>query len=180
MTRNKYLRIAAAAFVALILGGCATSPQAPPPKFQWGQPVEFEGMKFDFNSARTASSFRNWINQTTYASDVFVIIEVALVNKTGAALPTHFQPAFQLVDDSGTRYVPDAMNTSMINMGKPGRAQFPQNLNPNTKLTQEIVFSVPRQKYAVQVIVPSRASVGFGGAITASGPYFLFDIASQL
>lgn len=178
--RRKCLGLAYTAFMGAMLVGCATPPPAQAPRLPWGQSVEFEGIKFDFNSARIASSFTNWVNQRTPAADAFVIVEVTMVNKTGSPLPHHFQPIFRLLDASGAIYEPNVQHSIMINMQKPGRVTYGQNMNPNTNLKQEIVFEVPRQKYVLQVIVPSRATVGFAGSITSSGPYFVYDISSQL
>lgn len=181
MTRRKKIKIATAGLIVAVLGGCATPPPpAQAPKYQWGQVVDFESLSFEFNSARTTSYFTNWVNQRTTAADAFVVVEVTVVNKTGAPLPLHFQPMFRLRDSKGAIYEPDLQNSMMINMQRPGRVPYGQSMNPNIKLKQELVFSVPKQGYSVQVIVPSRARVGFGGSITSSGPYFLYDISSQL
>jgi len=166
--------------IGVLLVGCVTPTPAQAPTFLWGQSVEFEGMLFDFNSARTTLYFTNWRNQRTTAADSFVIVEVTMMNKTGSPLPHHFQPVFRLLDASGAIYEPHRHHTNMINMRKPGRVSLGENMNPNTNLKQELVFDVPRRKYVLQVIVPSRARVGFGGSITSSGPYFIFDISSQL
>ena len=72
------------------------------------------------------------------------------------------------------------MKTISINMNKPGRSTAGQNINPNVSITKEIVFEVPPQKYEVQVIMPTSAKVGFNGSVVTSGPYFLYDIGSQL
>ena len=166
---------------AFLLVACATPTLAPKltPKFSWGQPVDFEGVSFRFNSARTTTSFTNWINQRTRSADSFLIIDVTMINKTGVPMPLHFQPVFRLMDDSGAIYEPDVQHSIMINMQQPGRIAYGSNMNPNTNITQEIVFEVPRRKYLLQVIVPNRARVGFGGSTTSSGLYFLYDISSQ-
>ena len=49
-------------------------------------------------------------------------------------------------------------------------------MNPNTKLSKEIVFDVPENTYTLQVVTPNRATVGFAGSINTFGPYFFFDI----
>lgn len=181
INRRKIVKIAASIPSVLVFGGCATPlPPAQAPYFQWGQLVDFESISFEFNSARVASFFTNWLNQRTIAADTFVIVEVTVINRTGAPLPLHFQPIFRLRDSTGAIYEPDTQKTMMINMHRPGRVPFGQSMNPNTKLKQEIVFTVPKQDYSIQVILPSRARVGFGGGITSSGPYFLYDISSQL
>ena len=184
-TRRNFLETGATVLYLGALGGCGTPVQAPAqapraPRFQWGQPVEFESIRFQFNSARIASSFTNWVNQRTQAAETFVIVDVTITNRTGAPLPIHFQPIFRLLDGTGAIYEPDLQNSIMINMQKPGRATYGENMNPNTNFKQEIVFSVPKRSYVVQVIVPSRARVGFGGAVTSSGLYFLYEISSQL
>ena len=179
INRRKYINFATLVIFAGAVGGCATPP-ASAPRFQWGQQVEFESIGFEFNSARTTTSFTNWVNQRTQAADTFVIVEVTMVNRTKSPLPMHFQPVFRLTDQSGAIYEPDLQSTMMINMNKPGRLTFGQNMNPNTSIKTELVFSVPNKKYLVQVIVPGSARTGFGGAITSSGPFFLYDISSQL
>lgn len=180
LSRRRVVKIVSLSLISALVGGCATPQSARAPTFQWGQSVEFEGIRFDFNSARTASSFTNWLNQITIAANTFVIIDVTLVNKTGSPLPSHFQPIFRLLDSSGAIYEPDVQKTLMINMQKSGRVAYGQNMNPNTSLKQEIVFEVPKQTYVVQVIVPNHAQVGFAGEIKYSGPYFLYDISSQI
>jgi hypothetical protein len=139
-------------------------------------------LSFSFVSARAAPSFTNWGNQVTRAgSDSFVIVEVTVMNKTGAPLPHQFQPIFRLLDETGALYEPDLMHPISINMQKPGRPAHGQNMNPNRALRQEIVFDVPAgRKYVAQVIAPNRARVVFAGGIASSGPYFLYDISGQL
>ena len=180
--RHAKFILAAALLSGPMLQGCATyGPPAPAPTFVWGQPVDFEGFSFDVTSARTTDYFRNWVGQVTRAGDNFVIVEVNMVNRSGAPLPMHLQPIFRLVDKSGAIYEPSVQHTMMINMGKPGRLSAGANMNPNVKIKQEIVFEVPRQTgYLLQGIVPRRANVGFAGNITSSGPYFSMDISSQL
>jgi hypothetical protein len=182
-SRNAKFILATALLSGFMLQGCATYvPPPPAPKFTWGQSVDFEGFSFNFTSATTASSFRNWVNQETRAGDSFVIVEVNMVNKSGAPLPMHLQPIFSLIDASGTVYEPNVQDTIMINMGKSGRLSPGMNMNPNVKTKQEIVFEVPRLTtgYAIRCIVPTRARVGFAGSITSYGPYFSMDISSRL
>lgn len=179
-TRRNFMILLSTFSIGALLWGCAAPPPAQAPRFPWGQPVDFDGISFDFNSARTDTSFTNWLNQQTIAADAFVIVEVTMMNKTGSPLPRHFQPVFRLLDSTGAIYEPHPGNTMMINLRKPGRVSSFQNMNPNTNLKQELVFEVPRRKYDLQVIVPSRARVGFAGSVTSIGPYFLLDIASQL
>lgn len=179
-TRRNCIFLVSALSSGAFLWGCAASPPAQAPRFPWGQRVEFEGLLFDFKSARTASSFTNWLNQRTTAADAFVIVEVTMVNRTGSPLAHHFQPTFRLLDSVGATYEPDLQKTIAINMQKPGRVSYGQNMNPNTAMKQELVFEVPRKAYVLQVILPSRARVGFGGSVTSSGPYFIVDISSQL
>ena len=176
--RRTLLACSAASF--LVACAAPLIPAKPAPKFAWGQPVVFEGVTFNFNSARTTPSFTNWVNQRTNAAESFLIVEVTMVNKTGSPMPHHFQPIFRLMDDSGAVYEPHVQHSVMINMQQPGRIEYGSNMNPNTNIKQEIVFEVPRRKYMLQVIVPNRARVGFGGSITSSGSYFLYDISSQL
>ena len=169
-----------------LVAGCASAPpSAPPvavqaPKYSWGSPVEFENMYFEFNAAQTVTSFRNWVNQTTYADEAFIIVNVTMMNKTNAPLPFHFQPIYRLLDSAGAIYEPHQQHTIGINMGRPGRGPYGQSMNPNTRLSRELVFEVPRKKYELQVLVPSRASVGFAGNVSSSGRFFIYEISSQL
>ena len=177
---RNYLAALFIAIAGLMLQGCAAPTTAHVPHFQWGQPVEFKGMLFTFNSARTDSYFTNWLDKSTTATDAFVIVDVTIMNKTGAPLPHHLQPIFRLIDASGATYEPHLMNSIAINMQKPGRPTYGQSMNPNTNLRQEIVFEAPRKKYVLQVIIPNQARLGFAGSVTSSGPYFIYDISSQL
>lgn len=181
-TINHYIRLFCATILLSITTGCATTTlaQQKEQSFHWGEPVNFGDIIFHFNSVRRDSYFTNWLNQRTLAADQFVIIDVTLINKTGAPLPYHLQPIFRLRDNTGAVYEPDTTNTTMINILKPGRVDPGHNINPNTETKQELVFSVPNKDYVLQVIVPNRARLGFGGSITSAGPYFLYDINSQL
>jgi hypothetical protein len=141
----------------------------------------FEGMLFEFRSVVSAPSFRNWVNQETVAAEPFVILDLMITNQTGGPLAWHFQPIFRLLDAGGAIYEPHQQHTMMINLQKSGRVPVAgENMNPNTPLRKELVFEVPKKKYELQVIVPNRARVGFGGSVTSSGLYFIYDIPSQL
>lgn len=183
------------ALLALLMGACASpaslhpirdepvtkKPVAQAPRFQWGQAVQFEGMNFTFKWARTTPWFANFVNQRTQAADSFVIVEVTMVNETGSALAVHAQPVFQLVDEAGTVYEVDRMKGIAINMRQPGRAEYGQAINPHGKQVQEVVFDVSAsRKYVLQVTVPDSAKVRADGSIAVSGPYFTYDISSQL
>lgn len=159
-------------------GGTASVSQAPAQvtRFQWGQPVDFEGWTFDFQNARYTGLFTNWLNQPTYGTN-FLIVDVVITNRTGQPQPAHFQPIFRLVDSSGALYEPSELHTAMINMQKSGHSQTGQSVNPNISLRKEIVFEAPRGAYQMHVITPNRARAGFGGTITSRGPYFYMDLA---
>lgn len=165
---------------ALLIVGCAASVVRPAPQFTWGQSIDFQNVHFDFNSAEVASSFTNFVNQRTYSSDTFVIVDVTMINKSDKPRRSNFSPNFSLIDSAGATYALDAMKTIQINMAKPGRAVVGQDMNPNVKVRQQLVFEAPKQKYKLQVLVPNSAEVGFNGAINLSGPYFLVDIGPQL
>ena len=179
-----------ASSTAFVLVACTTptlplrqttqAPEGRAPKFSWGQTVDFEGVSFRFNSARITPYYTNWIGQQTSAGSSFLNIDVTMVNKTGVPMPHYFQPIFQLIDDSGARYEPDVQHGIGINMRQSGRIAYGSSLNPNTNITQEVVFDVPRRKYLLRVIVPNRARVGFAGSTTSSGLYFTYDMSTQL
>ncbi|MEO7477716.1 MAG: DUF4352 domain-containing protein [Lysobacteraceae bacterium] len=150
------------------------------PHYTWGDTVDFGGIHFQFNTAKTQHSFTNWVGQPTVAGEQFVIIDVYMTNKTGAPLPTEFQPIFRLIDSTGAIYDADVQKTIMINLGKPGRMVAGQSMNPNSWLQQEIVFDVPKNIYSVEVLTPDRARASFAGNITAIGPFFIYDLGHQL
>lgn len=171
--------------LAFSLNGCGTSPRLVPvenqaPTFHWGETIEFERVSFDFTSARNATSFSNWVNQTTETTDNFVIVAVTIKNMSDRPLPTHFQPVFRLRDASGAIYEANALHTAMINMNKAGSTPIEGSMNPKTKFKKEIVFDAPRQPYTLQAIVPSEASVGFNGSVNSYGKYFNLELASQI
>ncbi len=179
LKRRSFLGLASGV-AAMALPGCAALTQEVP-RFAWGQEVEFESMRFQFHSARTTGSYTNFVNQLIVAGDnVFVIIDITTINMTGRPLESHFRPFFRLRDAAGAIYESDLTHTIGINMGKPGRPSAGQSMNPNTRIREEIVFAVPRRPYVLAVAVPSIARAGFGGNVTRSGRYFLYDIASQL
>lgn len=165
--------------VVAILAGCAEPLVRPAPRFTLGQSVDFEQMNFNFTSVETTSSFTNFVNQRTVASDTFVIVDVTMINKLNRPLEYNFQPIYRLIDSAGATYELDAVNTMQINMGKSGRPTMGLNINPNVKVRQQLVFEVPKQKYDLQVLMPTSAKVGFNGSIIKSGPYFLLDISSS-
>jgi hypothetical protein len=177
LNRRHWIALTFSTLVIAGVGGCAAPPK--PPTYKWGQVVDFEGFTFEFVAVRTVPSFTNWVNQRTVAGETFVIVDVSIVNRTGAPIPHHFQPVVRLLDAAGATYEPDLQKTIMNNMQKPGRASFGQSMNPSTPFKQEIVFDVRKQPYVVQVIAPNRARLGLAGSITTTGPYFLYDISSQ-
>lgn len=173
--------------LASLLVGCATTPtptphEAPPapretPRtYSLGEEVVFGGMRFHLRSAEYRSSFTNWINQETRASDSFLIIDIASTNLGATPLPMHFQPVFQLIDSRGAVYDASTNHTMMVNMQKPGRSSPGQSWNPNVPVQQEIVFEVPRADYRLRVLVPDQARVGFAGATNVQGRYFYYDL----
>lgn len=114
------------------------------------------------------------------ASDAFVIVDVSITNKTGSSVPLHFRPIFRLIDASGSVYESSLTHELQLGFGKPKRLSPMEPFNPNTNLRKELVFEAPKGNYKIQVIVPSRAQMGFGGGISSSGPYFIYDMSSQL
>jgi hypothetical protein len=100
--------------------------------------------------------------------------------KQAAHCHTICSQCFSWLDESGAVYEANVQHGIMINMQKPGRHLYGQGMNPRLKLTQDIVFEVPRGEYSLQVIVPNRASLGFAGSVMSSGPFSLYDISTQL
>lgn len=171
--------------VASALAGCATPPDlyVPPPaapRYQWGEKVEFEGLAFEFNSARYAKEFTFSRTQRAESIDGFVIVDVSIVNKSFDPLRLEFHPVIRLMDDSGRLYEQSQSMTLRINMSKTRSSLGLESINPGTTMRRELVFDAPKGKYVLQVMVPERLRTAFAGSIEKRGPYFIYDISSQL
>ena len=145
--------------------------------FQPSETVMLDNIQFNINSAEFASSFYNFVNQPSYPNATFLIVDISIKNMRTKAIPMHFKPVFTLFDNNGTEYKKSEQGTIMINMGQHGLSSL-EDLNPNVTLRQKIVFDVPKQKYNLQVLVPSTAQLGFGGYQNLTGRYFYFDLSS--
>lgn len=165
-------------FAGLVLSGCATPTTAP--SFQWGQKVEFEGLSFVFNAARLTKSFTYSRATRVETEDAFVIFDVSMTNQTADPLKFEFQPVFKLMDDAGRLFEHSKNRTIQINLGRTTGGIGMESINPGTTMRREFVFEVPKGKYVVQVMVPSRLQMAFAGSIKKTGPYFIYDISSQL
>lgn len=171
--------------LASALAGCATPPDLnvlPPaaPRYQWGEKVEFEGLAFEFNSARHANELTFLRIQRAESIDGFVIVDVSIVNKSFEPLRLEFHPVIRLLDDSGRLYEQSQSMTLKINMGKTRSSLGIESINPGTTMRRELVFDAPKGKYVLQVMVPERLRTAFAGRIEKRGPYFIYDISSQL
>lgn len=164
--------------VALFLTSCAHI-SAPPHAYYSNETVDFLNIEFRINSVERASSFANFVGQSTYANEKFTIIEITQINRRKEALPFHLKPIFSLIDGDGNVYEPSNMNNIMINMGRAGGFNPAENVNPNVRYSQKIVFDVPDGKYKLRVLVPIRAQVGFGGLNEMSGPYFFYELFAK-
>ncbi len=162
-----------------LMAGCAT-PIADAPKFQWGQVVNFEGFVFKFNSVESKRSYFIGSGRSVSASDSFVVVDLSTTNRTGGPVPFHLQPIFRLIDSNGSVYESSLKHTIQHNHGRSEYTAGTESMNPNTTQRRALVFEAPKGTYQVQVIVPSQARMAFAGSVKAAGPYFLYDIASQL
>ena len=154
----------------IFIAGCVT-PTAP--KFSWGQTVDFEGYSFRFNSAQITSSYL-FAGKRVTASDTFIIIDISMINKTGTVASPQSRPIFELIDQNGSTYVSNLQHNTQINWGGSSQMESFTPLNPNSTLRKSIVFEVPKGSYFIRTIVPSRLQS------FKSGPYFIYDISSQL
>ena len=161
------------------VAGCAAPPSAAP-KYLWGQVVDFEGLSFAVNAARSTKSFTYARNVSVESESGFVIVDISMTNKTLEPLRFEFQPVYRLMDDSGRLYEYSQHQTALINAGRRAGSNALNSINPGTALRREYVFEAPKGRYQLQVMVPSRLQMAFAGNIRKSGPYFLYDISSQL
>ena len=148
--------------------------------YKIGNETIIDGIKVELKSANFTRSFSNWVGQSTYASDKFLIVEVVCTNISKKPLSYYFQPVYKLIDNNGYKYEKSDQNTMMINMQKSGRGAIIESWNPNVKRKREIVFEVPENKYQLMVIAPNRASCGFGGSVNVHGNYILFDLSPEV
>lgn len=158
---------------------CASWPsQQASRTYAKNETVILDDLQFKLNSAEFVSQFYNWVNQPSYPSATFLVVDISIINKRPESLPFHFRPVFSLVDNNDTKYDKSEQSTIMINMGRRGNSNPIEPINPNVEFKQEIVFDVPRQSYKLQVLVPYRAQISYGGYQKVSGRYFYYDLSS--
>lgn len=165
-----------------LLAGCSTPLVAPvaAPAYQWGEKVEFGGLSFTFNSAQYSQFFIFGGNQRADSDDGFVILDMSMKNNGAATLTPDFQPVIRLLDDAGRLYEHSQIRTVQFNFGKSSFKTGFESVNPNTTLRNVFVFEAPKGRYRVQVMVPERLRMAFAGSMEKRGPYFTYDISSQL
>jgi hypothetical protein len=175
---NFILRATSSAALITALYACAPLPGQTPQLqlFSLGTPVAFEGLEIEVRSARNAAQFTNWIGQETRAGENFVVVDVIETNQGKTPLAPTFQPIYRLVDASGALYEPSMAHTIAINLGRAGRLQLSQVLNPKTPTRKEIVFEVPRQGYALTVLSPSSVRTRPDGSVRALGKSIAFEL----
>lgn len=156
----------------ILLSSCAQETKL----FQPSETVTLDNIQFNINSAEFASSFYNFVNQPSYPNATFLIVDISIKNMRTKAIPSYFKPVFTLFDNNGTEYKKSEQGTIMINMGQHGLSSL-EDLNPNVTFREKIVFDVPKQKYKLQVLVPSMAQLSFGGYQNLTGRYFYFDLS---
>lgn len=149
------------------------------PRYQWEEVVDFEGLSFVFNSARSTKRFMFAPNQWVSSETGFVIVDISVANKAAKPLRQEFQPVYRLMDASGRLYEYSQQRTIQINMPR-GGVNFLESINPGTTQRREYVFEAPQGRYDLQVMMPSSLQMAFAGSIQKTGPYFLVDISSQL
>jgi hypothetical protein len=171
---------------ATVIAGCAAppAPQAPVavvvPRFQWGQVVDFEGLSFKFNEARSTKSFVYSRILTANSESGFVIVDISVTNKSAEPLRFEFQPIYRLIDSAGRLYEHSQQRTIQINISRLNIGGATESINPGTTQRREYVFEAPKGQYELQVMVPGRLQMAFAGSVKKTGPYFLYDISSQL
>lgn len=166
-------------FLSIIMFySCVSVPIKPAETYEIHETVALEGIKFKIHSSYFASEFYNWVNQPSYPNATFLIVDISVTNLQTKALPFHFQPVLTLVDENGIKYEKSDQQTFMINMGRRGGFNLLESLNPNVTVTQKYVFDVPKQKYKLQVMVPFKARLAYGGYQNLTGRYFYFDLSN--
>lgn len=140
--------------------------------------VSLNGIKFKINSAYVAPQLYNWVNQVFFPNATFLVVDISMTNKRTEAIPFHFRPIYTLIDKNGVKYTKSEQSTIMLNMGKRGNINPSEVINPNVTFTQKIVFDVPKQRYELQVLVPYKAQMGYGGYQNVTGRYFYFNLSN--
>jgi membrane-associated protease RseP (regulator of RpoE activity) len=140
--------------------------------------VSLDGIKFQINTAYFTPQLNNWVNQAFSPNATFFVVDISMTNQRTEAIPFHFRPIYTLIDKNGVKYTKSEQSTIMLNMGKRGSIDTTEVLNPNVTFTQNIVFDVPMQKYKLQVLVPYKAQMGFGGYQNVTGRYFYFNLSN--
>jgi S1-C subfamily serine protease len=140
-----------------------------------------DGVEFAIASNTFTTEFRNWVGQPSPPPQAtYLIIELAITNRSTRPLESTFQPVFRLVDETGTLFAPSGQHTIAINMNTSGGGIM-ESLNPDVSVRKKVVFDVPVRKYDLQVIVPSEASAGLidllgSGQMRVRGNHFFFDL----
>lgn len=148
--------------------------------YKWGEKVEFGGLTFTFNSARYSQFFIFASTQRADSEDGFVILDVSMKNNGVDPLTVDFKPVVRLMDDVGRLYEHSLVRTVQFNFGKSTAGTGFESINPGTTMRNVLVFEAPKGRYSVQVMIPERLRMGFAGSVEKKGPYFIYDISSQL
>jgi hypothetical protein len=165
---------------ALLLWGCA-GPLSGIPRFPWGKPVDLHGVRFEFDSVRTASSIAGSPRRPTAEAGQFVIVKVTTTNTTDAPIAPRLWPVFRLVDSRQAMYAPSAMRIAVGGLQLPADAALsPPSMSPGVAVEQEMLFDVPVKDYLLLVIMQSGKALYRSGTVTPLNSYFILDIASQL
>lgn len=176
--RRRFVAFAAAsaAIGSGAMCGCATGADGLPatlaPKFAWPGPVDFQGFRFLFQSARFADRYNTAVAWVDVGSLV-LILDVTVSNTSNEPRAYQHQPTFSIHDLDGAEYGADLQHTIRVNMGRPGRVSAGASMNPNVPSRSEVIFLVSkRTRYFLDVAVPSP----YGGFAR----FFRMDLGSAL
>lgn len=143
--------------VATVLMGCATPPPQLAERHPHTKTVQFEGIEFRIDSARSMERLPiQRANVYTDPNSRWVAVLVNIKNVTNSPVEVQFHPEFKLRSPSGAEFEENKQMRYLANR-ETGYSQL-QPLNPQIDVKRAILFQVPRGNYAMEVAVPTSIS----------------------